>query len=137
MTLWMGWITFLFVVCTGCYKDYLYVQQEWVDANFLASTKVETPDPRQKDPPRGPRLVVAWDFPKSLFQAPMTLVTTVRFWDQKEEVIQYPMDRRRDITSFFFENRRILTYRVDVLNAQGATVSTWEHHFWTKKIVVE
>lgn len=108
-----------------------------MDANFLASSKVQTPDPRKENPPKGQRLIVAWDLPKSLFTPPMTLATTVRFWDQEEEVIAYPMERRRDATAFFFENKRILTYRVQVINANGSLVKEWEHHFWTKRIVVE
>ncbi len=119
----------------------MYVQQESVDSQFLASSKIGTPDPRQEHPPIGQRLIVAWDFPKSLFSRHLTLVTTVRFWDNTEEVLRTSMERKRDVTAFFFNSegiasRRILTYRVDVVDQEGQIVKTWEHHFWTKLINV-
>ncbi len=113
-----------------------------MDAQFLASSKIGTPDPRQEHPPIGQRLIVAWDFPKSLFSRHLSLVTTVRFWDNTEEVLRVPMERKRDVTAFFFSNcdktidRRILTYRVEVFALDGTLVKTWEHHFWTRLIDV-
>ena len=127
---------------TGCYKNYLYVQQEWVDANFLASSKVQTPDPRQEHPPKGQRLIIAWDFPKSLFQENLTMVATVRLWDNTQTVYRQVLERKRDIKALFFANddagidRRILTYRVQIFNARGCEVGKWEHHFWTELIAI-
>lgn len=125
---------------TGCYKNHLYVQQEWVDANFLASSKVQTPDPRQEHPPLGQRLIIAWDFPKSLFQENLTMVATVRLWDNTQSVYRQALERKRDVKALFFANdtagidRRILTYRVQVFNKEGVEVEKWEHHFWTELI---
>jgi len=116
------------------------VQQEWVDANFLASSKVHTPDPRQQDPPVGQRLLIAWDFPKSIFEKTLTLALTVRLWDNTQEVLTQPIERKRDAKAFFFSNatpgsdRRILTYRVQIFAGDGELVDTWEHHFWTELI---
>lgn len=127
----------------GCYKRHLYVQQEWVNANYLASSKVRTPDPRQEHPPIGQNLLVAWDFPKSLFQRNLTLVATVCLWNITQKVITYPIERMRDCTSFFFANdtpgsdQRILTYRIQIFTADGELVETWEHHFWTELIDID
>ncbi len=136
------WIFCIFLLLTGCYKDYLYVQQEWIDPQFLASSKIGTPDPRQEKPFFGQRLIIAWDFPKSFFSRDLHLLTTVRFWDNKEEVFQTPILRKRDITAFFFPNpdktqdRHILTYQVQVFAKDGTLMAKWEHHFWTKLIDV-
>jgi len=125
---------------TGCYKGHLYVQQEWVDANFLASSKVGTPDPRKEHPPEGQRLIIAWDMPKSMFQQGLTAIATVRFWDQSEQVRTFPLERKRDVKAFFFLNqgftqdRKILTYLVQIISETGDIVEVWEHPFWTELI---
>lgn len=134
-------LIFLFLF-SGCYKRHLYVQQEWVDANFLASSKVHTPDPRQDHPPRGQRLIIAWDFPKSVFEKGLTMVATVRLWDNTQQVFRHPLIRKRDITALFFSNavvdidRRILTYKVQVFAADGQEVEKWDHQLWTELIEI-
>jgi len=127
---------------SGCYKNHLYVQHETVDRNFLASSHVRTPDPRQQHPPHGQRLLVSWDFPRSVFEKHLTLLMTVRFWDDTQETLSQPIERRRDFAVFYFPNeldgkdKRILTYRVEALDAKGKSAGLWEHQFWTKLIDV-
>lgn len=87
--------------------------------------------------------MVGWDFPKSMFDRNLTLVATVRLWDNTQQVLTVPIERKRDATAFFFSNadpdsdRRILTYRIQVFSANGEKVETWEHHFWTELIDVD
>lgn len=127
----------------GCYKNHLYVQQERVDPTFLASSRIGTPDPRQERPPQGQRLLIAWHFPRSLFQRHLSLVATVRLWDQTEEVFTYPVEKKWGSTALYFSNdcagvdRRILTYRVQVVARDGEVVEVWEHHFWTHLIDID
>ncbi len=123
----------------SCYKNHFYVQQEWVDRNSLASSHVHTPDPRQEHPPVGQRLLVRWDFPRSLFEKQLQLNLTVRFWDDTQKTIQQPIERKRDFAVFFFphdEEKKILTYRVEAIGKNGEIVGLWEHQFWTKLIDV-
>ena len=91
-----------FLLFASCYRNHLYVQQEWIDRDSLASVHIGTPDPRQKNPPEGQRLLIAWDFPRSLYQQGLTVWATVRFWDEKQESLFCPVDRKRGYTSFFF-----------------------------------
>lgn len=118
------------------------MQQEWVDREWLASSHVPTPDPRQENPPHGQRLLIAWDFPKSLFQQGLTLHVTVRLWDNTQTIYTHPVERKRSFTSFFFPqnkpdtDRRILTYRVQVIDGEGKVMETWNHQFWTELIQV-
>lgn len=122
----------------SCYKDHLYVQQEWVDRDFLASTHVETPDPRQVSPPTGQRLLIAWRFPLNLIEQGLNLHLTARLWDNTEEVFIRPMTRSHGYEAFnFFDGKRILTYKIDVVDTSGKIVEVWEHHFWTKLIDVD
>lgn len=112
------------------------MQQEWVDRNFLASSHVCSPDPRLDHPPEGQRLLIAWDFPHSLFQRELTLTAEVRFWKGPEQIISFPLERKRGTKALFFPNDSILTYRVQVLSKDGSIVDTWKHHFFTKLITV-
>lgn len=112
------------------------MQQEWVDRNFLASTHVGTPDPRQCNPPEGQRLLLAWDFPKSLYSCGLSLALTVRFWDEEQIVQTLPLLRRRGTRALFFQGKKILTYRVDVITANGEILESWLHQFWTELIDV-
>src|SRR3989344_8538316 len=131
----MKWLFCLFIL-TGCYRNHLYVQQEWINSTFLASSKVGTPDPRTSNPPIGQRLLIAWDFPKSLFDQGLTLIATVRLWNNTQTTLNLPIDRKRDTAAFFFPNatsdidRKILTYLVQVTTSNGEIGATWEHHFW-------
>lgn len=124
----------LFTLFTGCYKDHLYVQQEWVDRNFLASSHIGTPDPRQECPPIGQRLLVAWRFPMNLINRQLHLILTVRFWDNTEEELYQVIENSKAYAAFNFYDERILTYRIQVFDSEDEVVETWEHHFWTKLI---
>jgi hypothetical protein len=128
------------LLCGGCYKNHLYVQQEWIDVDFLASHKVGTPDPKQEHPPQGQRLIVAWDFPKSLFLRNLTVIATIRLWDHTELDFSLPVERKRDTVAFFVpedwaKGEKILTYRVQIVAADGEIVETWTHHFWTEPVI--
>jgi len=116
------------------------VQQEWVDRNFLASTHVGTPDPRQADPPEGQRLLIAWDLPRSLFLKEPHLVVTARLWDDTQKVFQMPIERKRDTAFLFFPNlgkeRGLLTYRVQVVSREGEILKEWDHQLWTELIEI-
>lgn len=122
---------------TSCYKDHLYVQQEWVDRNFLASSHVGTPDPRQDDPPEGQRLLIAWRFPPVILDRQLKMILTVRFWDNSEEVLIRPIKETKGYAAYNFFDERILTYRIQVVDGENEIVETWEHHFWTKRVLID
>lgn len=98
------------------------------------------PDPRQNDPPHGQRLLLSWDFPKSLFEKQLTLHITVRFWNNTETTLLQPIERKRSYADFFFpfqdKELRILTYCIQVISKEGEIVETWKHQFWTELIEV-
>ena len=133
----------VFVLLASCGKQYLTVHQERIDRDFLASTFVGSPDPLQKAPPLGQRLILSWDFPLSLYREELTLFLTIRFWDNTEEKIAFAPERKRGIRTYFFENmeelqsKKLLTYLVEAKNRQGKTVSTWQHQLWCTLIEIE
>lgn len=113
------------------------MQQEWLDREFLASTHVGTPDPRQENPPKGHRLLVAWRFPNIWMDMGLKMQLTVRFWDDLQESICRPIDDAHGHTVFDFRDRRILTYEILILDKKGDCLEVWEHQFWTKLIDVD
>jgi hypothetical protein len=120
----------------------LYVQHDRIDVSYLASTYVDSPDYRQKNPPNGQRISIAWDFPLSLYRENLTLVLTVRFWDNRQDVFVYKIPRKRGYTYYKFyddsndKEKRILTYKVDIINEDGVLVDQWKHHFWKELIEI-
>jgi hypothetical protein len=113
-----------------------------MDSSYLASTHTKTPDPRKKHPPEGQKISVAWDFPLSIYRENLTLMTTVRFWDNKQDVFVYKIPRKRGYISYKFQddskdkNKRILTYKIDVFNEDGVLTAQWKHQFWKELISI-
>lgn len=136
------WPLFLFLILfCGCSKEHLYVQQQLIDEDFLASVHVDTPDPRLENPPFGQRLLVSWDFPVSLYRKGLSIKGIVRFFDQSEEEIFYKITQKRGSTYFNFpmdqENpNKILSYKMDVVTSQGEIIETWTHVLWAESIKI-
>lgn len=123
------------VLCTSCYRNYFYVQEEIVDRMSLASSHVGTPDPKQDCPPEGERLLISWNFPPSLFEKKPTLVVKVWFWDDSEETIIRLMHAKKDTLVLFFPRKSILTYSVQARSEDGLRIGEWEHPFWTERVI--
>ncbi len=134
---------FFFFLTTACYKDHLYVQQEWVGKDDLASTHVDTPDPRSKHPKTGQQIIVCWDFPLSIYKKELSMKLQVRFWDQTQKEELCVLDKKRGYAAFFFENdkklqdKKILTYRIEIHSKDNELVEEWVHQFWTESISVD
>ncbi len=134
-------VMLLILLCCGCYKQYLFVQHEKIDKSELASVHVNTPDPRLRNPPEGQKISISWDFPLSVYREDLTLILTVRFWDNKQDVFVHKVDKKRGYKIFKFQeameedsSKKILTYKIEVINEDGNIVQVWEHQFWKKRI---
>ena len=116
------------------------MQQECLDASFLASSRIGTPDPRQENPPCGQRLLIAWCFPEDLFLQHLTLQVRVRLWDNSEVLEKLVVTTKQSHKALFFpstgQDRRILTYRIDVTTEEGEVIETWKHPLWTDLIQI-
>ena len=136
-------VLFFLVFFSSCYKNHLYVQIENISDDYLASTQVDTPDYRQKDPPYGQRIIVSWDFPKYLYNEELYILVTARFWNNIQEEKKYKLHRNWGTKTFYFPNKsrekqhKILTYKIDIYNKYGEKIETWKHQFWTKIIDVD
>jgi hypothetical protein len=130
---------------SSCSKENLYVQQTFVNKASLASSVVETPDPRQVSFKDGQKIIVSWDFPISTFRKNLTMFLTVRYWDNTQDVFIKPIFKKRGFYDVFFEqdkssksmqSKKILTYKVDVVlsDDNSKIIETWKHQFWKELI---
>ena len=132
-----------FLMFFSCYKNHLYVQVEKIDKDFLASSHISTPDPMQEDPPYGQRVIISWSFPNHLYRKDLFVYLTVRFWDNKEALRIYKINRKWGTQTFYFSNkkrekgRKILTYQVQIVTQNKEIIEVWRHQFWTKLIDVD
>lgn len=123
------WIILL-LLFTGCQKYYVEVYKERVSRETLASTFAESPDPRQKNPPHGEKLLVTWRLPKEAVKNPLILVLQVVREDFSEVTEVYPVDKRRGLITYGLEEKKILTYRASIQTLSGDVVEEWTQALW-------
>lgn len=135
-------LVFLFLFCS-CAKYYLSVKRESVDQNSLASTYVRSPDPRQKNPPRGQELIMEWRLPRGFSQEKVTLVLDVLYKNYTQETFFYPISRRRGVITYsllgndYKEKEGLLTYKAQIRNEEGFVIQEWKQQLWTELIVID
>jgi len=136
-------LIFLFLFCFSCEKYYLSVKREAVDRMKLASTFVGSPDPLQKNPPKGQELILEWRLPEEALREELVLVLSVIYKNHTEEKVCYPIDRRRGVITYsvlgsdYKETDGFLTYKAENLNKDNSVVKQWKQQLWTDLIVID
>lgn len=131
------------LVLTGCEKYYLSLTQQNVDVNYLASTHVKTPDPRQAHPPTGEMIIIGWRIPKKILREKPTIDLHVIYWNYTEKVFHYPIKSRmgyvkyQDLDEEFASTQGILTYKADIRTEEGMIYKEWKHQLWVNLITPE
>jgi hypothetical protein len=141
----MKYLLLLPLIClTGCAKNqYLSLMSDKIDARYLASTHVGTPDPRQANPPQGQRIVIAWYVPGRILEERPEIRLHLLFWNNTTQVVCYPIYKGRGNKVFFLlgdefiEKKGILTYKAEIVTADGSVFSEWKHQLWVNFIEVE
>lgn len=135
-------LVFLFLFCS-CGKYYLSVKRESVDQSNLASTFVGSPDPRQKNPPRGQELIMEWRLSRDFAEEGMTLVLDVLYKNYAQESFSYPISRRRGVITYsllgdeYKEKEGLLTYKAEIRDKEGTVLHEWKQQLWTELIVID
>ncbi len=135
-------LVFLFLFCS-CEKYYLSVKRESVDQSKLASTYVGSPDPRQKNPPRGQELIMEWRLPRDFSHEKMTLVLDILYKNYTQETLSYPISRRRGVITYsllgndYQEKEGLLTYKAEIRDKEGVVIQEWKQQLWTELIVID
>ena len=133
---------FFLLACSGCRPYYLTVMQEWVDVRYLASTYVNTPDPRQENPPMGQKLILDWRVPKEILKKHPEVVLDLILWDYTTRQIRIPikhgMDSRpsRLFDEEYEKTGGILTYKAEIITEDGEIFREWKHQLWVNLITV-
>ncbi len=135
-------LSFALLILPGCSQYYLSVCQEWVDERYLASTHVQTPDPRREHPPIGQMLILDWRVPEDVFKKDPEVVLDLILWDYTAKQIRIPIKRRMDFATWRLLNEEyeksggILTYKAMIVLKDGEVFREWKHQLWVNLIVV-
>lgn len=113
-----------------------------MDARYLASTNVATPDPRQLHPPVGQLLVLDWRVSNEIFIKKPHIILDLIFWDYTTREVHIPIKRRMDYTSYRVVNEDydktggVLTYKARIVTEDGEVFREWKHQLWVNLITV-
>lgn len=125
---------------TGCRRYDISICQIMVNRNYLASTYVGTPDPRQECPPEGQLLSISWRIPSEILLQEPELRLHVIYWNYTEEIFTYPVTKRIGGESYFLlddeycEKNGILTYKAEIVTEECGVYLEWKHQLWVNLI---
>ncbi len=127
----------------GCDKYYLSLRQVPVDAEYLASSKVGSPDPRQSNPPYGQKVVMEWAVPPELLNEEPRLIFNVLYRNHTQEEIIYLIEDRSgmEVYSLLNEDYRsrggLLSYHAEIRTKNGEIYREWTHQLWVHLITFD
>jgi hypothetical protein len=133
----------LLTALSGCGRYYVEVYQKKIDATDLASTEVNTPDPRQEHPPYGQMLTVEWQLPQNLLVENPLVMLDVIFWDNIERHYVWPVQGRKGFVTLPIINKQfektggVLAYRARILTEEGTVFREWRHQLWVNLISMD
>ena len=136
-------LLFCLFTLTGCEKYYLTLRQVPVDAEYLASTRIGSPDPRQSNPPYGQKVVMQWAVPPELLGKKPSLVFHVIYKNHSQEEIIYPIEDRSGMEVFsllnddYRDKGGLLTYHAEIRTKNGDVYREWTHQLWVHLITFE
>ncbi len=119
------------------------MRRQKVDQNYLASTHVGSPDPRQECPPCGQMVVIEWWVPKEILSQNPRICLQMILWDYTKRVVEFPIDRRIGYETYFvigedFETTcGIITYKAEIITGDGCVFRDWKHQLWVDLIQME
>jgi len=128
---------------SGCQKYYLSLRQIPIDGEYLASSHVGSPDPRQANPPYGQKVAMMWAIPPHLLEQKPKLILHVVYKNHTEEELIYPIEERSgtEVFSLLNENYEakggLLTYKAAIRTEDGETYRKWKHQLWVDLITLK
>ncbi len=132
--------TALLFFLTGCHTRMLQVRSEYLTPDYLASQRVETPDPC-KNCYFGQQVIVHWYLPPNECYSDLSLIATIRYGTRQIEEICVPLRKTsgywiyRLLNADYFRKCGIVAYKVD-LCAQDGILCSWRHHLWSEIIEI-
>ena len=135
-------ILLLLILC-GCEKYSLSVKREYIDQSTLASTFVQSPDPRQNNPPKGELLLIKWRLPEEVLKEELHISLKIIYQNHTQECLSYPVFQRRGMLTYSLLNEKyqktkgFLTYKAELVNGAGSVLKEWQQQLWTERIVLD
>lgn len=136
------WI-FLALLLSSCSKYYLSLNQQFVDRKYLASSHVNTPDPRQATPPKGQLIHASWKIPQEIYELEPKLIVRLLFWNYTEKEVEFPLETKVGQHSFFVigdeykETKGVLTYMAKIVLPDGSVYKEWKQQLWVELIQID
>jgi hypothetical protein len=125
---------------TGCCRQRLVVETEYVTERSLASYWVRTPDPHKNCPSTGQRLIITWRVPACyLGLKDPHIELTVRFGDDEEDEVCIALEVERGAYIYevldddYWDHCGIATYKAELV-ADDCVKECWEHQLWAEYI---
>jgi len=116
------------------------LHQQKVDATYLASTNVGTPDPRK--PPNGQMIVAEWWIPKKVLDCAPVLRLHILFRNYTQDCVEFPIRSRAGYETYsvlnedFKETKGLLAYKAEIVTCDGDVYCKWKHQFWVQLITI-
>lgn len=127
----------------GCDKYYLSLRQVPVNAAYLASSHVGTPDPHRDHPPHGQKIVLQWAVPPELLEKKPQIIFQAIYKNHTEKTFVYPIESRLGyevytlIDDEFDTTGGLLTYRADIMTEDKNVYRQWKHQLWVNLITLD
>jgi len=139
----MRWYFLFFILLASCEKYHVSVRSIPVNAAYLASSHVGTPDPRQAHPPLGQKLVIDWAIPPEMLIEQPKIILHLLYKNHVEKEVVYPITCRGGYVVYsllneeFTETKGLLTYRAEIVTEKGEVYREWKHQLWVNLITLE
>ena len=133
----------IFSYVTGCKRYDFSVSQQIINRNYLASTHVNTPDPKQESPPNGKRLIMSWHIPKDIFERKHFIELDIIYWDYTEGHFTYPIESQKGYVLYsllneeFEKKKGLLSYKARIVTSDGFEYRNWKQQLWVDLIHVD
>lgn len=128
------------LLVSGCQRQPLLVETEYVSFRSLASHWVQTPDPNRLCPSTGQRIFVSWRLPQSYLADPdLHIDLVVRFGDNSEDHRTIPVTTfigtytYSALNDAYWNRSGIRTYRAQLISS-GCILEQWRHQLWADLI---
>ena len=137
------WIVLLLpLILCGC-DDKLYVTNQHLSPDYLASSYVGSPDPNAEFFTSGVQLSFEWEVSYATMDKNPQLIVDVIFGDLTEQRFEFKITRTSDyrtirlIEPVFSEKKGILTFRAEIVTEDNEVVTEWKHQLWTPLLHID
>ena len=125
------------------YKQRLYVYNEYINKQSLASAQMKTPDPKLYRPLIGQRLWVFWDLEETSYaKGENFLLLHLLFKNRQRESLSIAINKPEDYFTYTLENKDftdkqgILAYKAKI-TYEGNPIEEYNHKLWVDQIFLD